>query len=243
MKNQYFGENRDLLKFDLAEQILKSGLVERLFYVPMLTPDDPAYQAENICRHESTGGQGNTRLMDFLDYCVINEKRQVAQLENYFRDEGYTTGVYGSQKIITPENRRSYFESVKLIVQDKALILIDPDVGLEEDDSDPGDLLYSEIRDVYNYVDDGSILMFTQRFPRGMYEEYLAMRTAEIKRQIPFSQPVSLDDLDFHPLFLAQNSGNADRAGSGLERLHAKVRPAGRLKNPISKVVPAYVEV
>jgi hypothetical protein len=206
MKNQHFGENRDLLKFDLVSQVLASGLVEQLVYVPMLTPDDPALEAEHICRHESTGGGGNTELINFLDFCVVNEKRQVNQLEDYFKTAGRRAKVYAPDQIMTRENRRAYFQGLSKELSAKSLILLDPDSGLEDDDNDPAHLMYSEIRDIYNVIDTDSILMFTQRFPYDMYKEYLAMRTTEIKNQIPFSQPVSLDDLDTIIFFLPRTS-------------------------------------
>jgi len=206
MKKQNFGENRDLLKFDLVDQVLRSGLVDRFVYVPMFTPDDPAVEAAHICRHESTGGGGNQALVDFLDYCVVTEKRQVGQLENFFKPAGLPALVYAPEQILTAENRKQYFEGVEKLVEKRSLILIDPDVGLEEDSNDPGHLMYSEIRNIYNLMDEESIMMFTQRFPYDMYTEYLSMRTAEIKNQIPFSQPVSLDDLDSIIFFLPRNT-------------------------------------
>jgi hypothetical protein len=54
-------------------------------------------------------------------------------------------------------------------------------------------------------MDSGSILMFTQRFPDEMYEEYLNRRTYQIKAQIPGVQPVSLDDLDSIIFFLTRS--------------------------------------
>ena len=205
MKNQHFGENRDLLKFDLVTEVLKSGLVEHFLYVPMLTPDDPGTEAEHICRHDSTGGGANTRLMDILDYCVVNNKRKVSQLESYFSDLGYNSRVYAAEKYLTEENRESYFEEINWQISPRSLVLIDPDIGLEEVADSPANLRYAEIQDIYSALDDNSLLMFTQKFPYEMYTEYLEARTAEIKNQIPLAQPVSLDDLDSIIFFLPKN--------------------------------------
>jgi hypothetical protein len=211
MKNQHFGENRDLLKIDLVNEILQSGMAAGFIYVPMLTPDDPGYESNNFCRNESSGGRGNTKLLDFLDYCVVNDKRQVSQLENYFRDAGYRASVYCPREFVTAENRRAYFAGVWDILQPKSLILIDPDKGLEEDDKDPADISYSEIREVYDRMDSDSILMFTQRFPDELYAEYLNRRTYQIKVQIPGVQPVSLDDLDSIIFFLTKSDTTLSR--------------------------------
>jgi hypothetical protein len=205
MKNQHFGENRDLLKFDLVNEILLSGLAESFVYVPMLTPDDPGYESDNFCRNESSGGRGNTKLLDFLDYCVVNDTRQVSQLENYFKDEGYRASVYCPQEFVTAENRQAYFEGAGESLQPKALILIDPDEGLAEDNENPANMSYSEIKGLYNRMDTDSILMFTQRFPDEMYEEYLNRSTYQIKAQIAGVQPVSLDDLDSIIFFLTRS--------------------------------------
>lgn len=205
MKNQHFGENRDLLKLDLVTEVLKSNLVEHFLYVPMLTPDDAGKEAANICRHESTGGGANTKLMDFLDFCVVNEKRQVSQLEGYFKELGYSAQVYAAEKYLTEENRESYFEEINWQISPRSLVLIDPDMGLEEAADSPANLRYAEIQDIYNAMDDNSLLMFTQKFPYEMYTEYLEARTAEIKNLIPSAQPVSLDDLDSIIFFLPKS--------------------------------------
>ena len=40
MKNQYFGDNRDLFKYDLFLKIIqKTDSVNRFTFIPMLTPD------------------------------------------------------------------------------------------------------------------------------------------------------------------------------------------------------------
>lgn len=41
MKNQYFGDTRDLLKYDLALELLLRCNLSRLTFIPMLTRDEP----------------------------------------------------------------------------------------------------------------------------------------------------------------------------------------------------------
>jgi hypothetical protein len=53
--------------------------------------------------------------------------------------------------------------------------------------------------------------MFTQKFPDDMYEEYLNKRTAEIMSNLPFSRPITLDDLDTILFFLTKNRVIQDR--------------------------------
>lgn len=47
MKNQYFGDNRDLFKYDLVHKIINAryaGLPKRFTFIPMLTENDNTKQ-------------------------------------------------------------------------------------------------------------------------------------------------------------------------------------------------------
>jgi hypothetical protein len=205
LKNQYFGDNRDLLKFDLVFQIVKEGLADRFTYIPMLTADGAEAPEPEIRRCESSGGVKNAVLVDFLDKAIINEKRNVGQLEEFFADNGIDAHIYTKDVFFTHEARKSYFSGIHGDWLAKSLILVDPDRGLEEDQNGAGNLLYSELASLYERMDDDSYLMFTQRFPYDLYEAYLGMRTAELKDRIPGSRPVSIDDLDTIIFFLTKN--------------------------------------
>jgi len=196
MKNQTFGDNRDLLKFDLVDFIAGSGLIEHFTYVPMLTRDEAGREEPQFCRHNSSGGGQNQGLVAFLDNCIINEKRQIGQLEEYFKDREFQFTLYSKNTFFTHEDRGAYFAGLKGELLDSSLILIDPDKGLEEDRNGDGNLLFSELRDIFDRMSEASLLMFTQRFPYDLHEVYLGMRVAEIKEVIPGCQPISLDDQD-----------------------------------------------
>ncbi len=205
MKNQYFGDNRDLVKFDLVYQIVKEGLVDQFTYIPMVTENEAQKEEPNICRYEASAGTGNKALLDFLDKSIINEKRDIRQLGEFFQQQGIKATIYRADKVFTHEGRKAYFAGINQDLLTKSLILVDPDKGLEEDVNGAGNLLYSELRDVYERMDFESYLMFTQRFPYDLYEEYLGMRTAELKDRIFGSQPISIDDLDSIIFFLTKN--------------------------------------
>jgi hypothetical protein len=211
LKNQNFGDNRDLLKFDLVSEIFKSGLVDRFTYIPMLTEDIVRKEEPHVCRHEAACGVSNTELVDFLDGCIVNDKRSISQLGTYLNKSGINSTIYAGDKYFTHEGREDYFKNIKIDALMNSLILIDPDKGLEERVNDSGNLLYSELKDVYDKMSDGSLLMFTQRFPYDLYETYLEMRVGEIKFNLPFSQPISLDDLDTIVFFLTKNKSIQDR--------------------------------
>jgi len=204
MKNQNFGDNRDLLKFDLAYQIVNEGLSGQFSYIPMLTARVAEEEAQ-LCRHNASGGTGNQDLQNFLDNCIINEKRDIGCLEEFFQQKGLKAGIYAKDKIFVHSRREQYFKAIPQELLTRSLILVDPDKGLEEIDNDESNLLFSELIDLYNRMDSDSILMFTQRFPDELYQEYLLKRTEQIKEKLEGCQPVSLDDLDTIIFFLVRN--------------------------------------
>jgi hypothetical protein len=206
MKNQDFGDNRDLLKFDLVYQIVKKGLVDQFTYVPMLTEDVARKEEPEFCRHHSTGGGENAELVQFLDKCVINEKRNVGQLNGLFKQWNIKGAVYAQDTIFSHESRQAYFAGIPQDSLTRSLVLIDPDKGLEDDDNGSGNLLFADLRDIYQRMDAGSLLMFTQRFPYDLYKEYLGMRVEEIQQCLTGSQPISLDDMDSIIFFLTRDS-------------------------------------
>jgi len=205
MKNQLFGDNRDLLKFDLVCQIAQTNLVDRFTYIPMLTADEPQKEEPHFCRHEATGGGENQELVQFLDNCIVNEKRNIGQLEQFFQGCHIQAVIYDKENIFTQETREAYFNGISKPLLTRALVLIDPDKGLEERQNGSGNLLYSELKNLYERMDNESILMLTQRFPYDLYEAYLEKRVAEIKDQIRDAQPISLDDLDSIIFFLTKS--------------------------------------
>jgi len=211
MKNQNFGDNRDLLKFDLVYQILNKGLVKQFNYIPMLTPDIPQKEEPHFCRHEATGGTANQVLMSFLDNSIINETRNISQLTEFFHKQGFKANIYALNKFFTHINRQSYFKDIPNTDLAGSLILVDPDKGLEERVSNDGNLLYSDLQQLYERIEENSYLMFTQRFPENLFSEYLEMRTAEIQDLIPGTQPISLDDLDTIIFFLTKSKSLESR--------------------------------
>jgi len=205
MKNQFFGDNRDLLKFDLVYEIAKSGLVDRFTYIPMLTEDEPQEEEPHFCRHEATGGAENQALLNFLDNTVIQEKRDIRQLNEFLQESGIKADIYSEDRFYTLAERRTYFDGIGKELLTGSLILIDPDKGLEECVNDDGNLMYTDLKNIYERMDENSCLMFTQRFPYEMYGEYLEMRCEEIQDMIPGARPVSLDDLDSIIFFLTRS--------------------------------------
>ena len=54
VKNQYFGDKRDLFKYDIIARIIttESFFLRQFLFIPMLTPNDSSWDGELKVRHE-----------------------------------------------------------------------------------------------------------------------------------------------------------------------------------------------
>jgi hypothetical protein len=190
MKNQYFGDNRDLFKFDLAENILKNRLVKNFFYVSMLTANDKIAPAADIDRKKAEAGFKNKKLVKFLDDCAGTGKPDVMLLNNYFPDVKIQSGDF------THTGRGKYFGETLKNVPSGALILIDPDTGLKPAKSRPGEkyILNSELKSIYEKMDTKSILMVCQKLPRTKQDDFLHDSCHEFLDDITGKDPICAFD-------------------------------------------------
>ena len=211
MKNQYFGDNRDLFNYDLIYHIMKAGLAERLTFIPMLTENDGKPHGNKTVRQLAKAGTQNKELMRFLDECVKNGKRDIKQLEDFFNRHGIKMTLYGKDKYFTHANRREYFEKIGDKLLSKSLVFLDPDIGLEVRHSGKEHLLFSEVKDLYERMDKDSILMLFQYFPRQPHPEYLNMRCEELKDKVTGDYPVCIDDNEIIFFFLTKNKSLEQR--------------------------------
>jgi hypothetical protein len=167
MKNQYFGDNRDLFKYDLIWQIAHAGLVDHFTFIPMLTEPD---NTEEGNQRKAKAGIRNLTLKSFLDRCVEDGRRNIKELESFFKDLLTIYRKDDKDKYFSNGQRKEYFEVPdELLKIKKSLILVDPDKGLQGEKSHKSDkehILYSEVKTLYDRMDRSSILMIFQYRPR-----------------------------------------------------------------------------
>lgn len=203
MKNQYFGDNKDLFKYDLVLKIMIAGLVEHFTFIPMLTkPDETNQGSKNNRKHASIS---NKELMNFLDECINRRQRDIGQIVTFFLRYGINMTIYGRNGYFSNQKRQSYFDGIESGLLSKSLILIDPDNGLEVKSSGEKHILYSEVKGLYERMDKGSILMVYQYFPRVSHQQYLNGRMQELKDRISGAHPVCIYDSEVAFFFLTKN--------------------------------------
>jgi hypothetical protein len=203
VKNQYFGDNKDLFKYDLVLEIMKAGLAEHFTFVPMLTkPDKTSHGGKNDRKHASVR---NKELMDFLDKRIDSGQKDIKQIVAFFKRYKIKMTIYGKDGYFSDQKRQAYFAGIKNGLLSKSLILVDPDNGLEVKSSGEKHILYSEVKGLYERMDEDSILMVYQFFPRVSHQQYLNGRMQELKDRIGGDYPVCIYDSEVAFFFLTQN--------------------------------------
>ena len=206
MKNQYFGDNKDLFQYDLVLMIMQAGLVERFTFVPMLTKPDVTNHGGKADRSYARAGTGNKELVSFLDDCINEGQKDIEQMVSFFQRYGIEMVMhYGKDAYFSYRKRQSYFAGIESRLLSKSLILVDPDNGLEVKKPGEKHLLYSEVKELYGRMDKASTLMVYQYFPRVNREEYLNQRMQELKDKVMGDFPVVVFDSEIAFFFLTKN--------------------------------------
>jgi hypothetical protein len=129
MKNQYFGDKRDLFKYDLWLGIAKRLGIKKHTFIPMLTPNDSTIQGGRAPRD---AGRYCQTILDFLVCCQRDEQRRdIKELRAFFRRESLEYHPYRDAEFLKHDSREEYFSSVPKEALKHAVVLIDPDIGLE----------------------------------------------------------------------------------------------------------------
>ena len=206
MKNQYFGDNKDLFTYDLIYHIMQTGLVNHFTFIPMLTRNDGKRHGAKYNRDKAKVGTENRELMSFLDECVQEGRRDIEQLGSFFARYGIKMTIYsGNDGYFSHRKRREYFAQIGDELLTKSLIFVDPDIGLEVKRSREKHILYSEVERLYERMDKSSILMIYQHFPREDHHEYLHWRSEELKNEITGDEPICIDDNEIIFFFLTKD--------------------------------------
>lgn len=190
MKNQYFGDNRDLFKYDLVYEIIHvkyAGLPKRFTFIPMLTkgPGDEDNRKNAV-------GRKNQPLVTFLDECRKKEGRNINQLEKFFNEK---ITIYKADEYFSHQQRQDYFKQIVDELPSKSLILVDPDNGLEpEGKTKKEHVKYCEIKAIYKHMGKSSILMIFQDLARKSPNSYITQTFKKFNNDLGANQPIYIHD-------------------------------------------------
>ena len=229
MKNQYFGDVRDLFKYDLLQRILNEiSSLQRLTFIPLLTkynPESSHGNKRNFDRAKEDGRPGTTneKLIAFLKEHgdIDRDKRDFTKIEEYFKSENSGVVIYKGHEYFDKMRRDEYFKNIPEELLHKSLVFVDPDIGLQIQRSTEKHLLYREVTDLHYRMDEDSILMIYQHFPRWEkdHTKYLNRRTHELKEQTK-NLPIYVSDNEIIFFMLMKN----DELGSQLDGIISRYK-------------------
>ena len=130
MKNQYFGDRRDLFKFDLLLDLMASGRFRQLVYVPMLTQADATGHG-GLAPADEHGHR--PELFAFLSERRSSRVLDIRNWREYFsRNKEFVYRAYrDDREDYSFGGRGAYFTGIDESMLRGACILVDPDIGIQ----------------------------------------------------------------------------------------------------------------
>ena len=233
MNGRYFGDTRDLFKFDLVRHIMKSlPELAGFTFVPMLTGTESGKYRKNSSQKDlekayrsGKAGSQNRDLREHLTRLqeINDDLEYISAISEYFDKEMILITVPGRQRF-TNHDRDIYFRSVFDKFPKNSLIFIDPDTGFRDGSADSRHLLYSEIQMACKRMDNGSVLMVYHHFPRGKQGNFITGTCASLEKCTGVN-PSVITDNEIVFFILAKNQNLADRLKNSLE-CYADTYPA-----------------
>lgn len=185
MKNQYFGDNRDLFKYDLITEImLGMPVLDKITFIPMLTPNDTRTDGDERDTRKAEAGFKNDDLVQFLrkTHLLKKEDRDFRIIEEYFAEKQIKNKIYAGhgKKFFSHKDRKSYFNSIGHDLLSNSFVFLDPDNGFEIKKSTERHVLYSEIEELFKRTNQSKIvIMVIQFFPREKHDVYIQGRLSK----------------------------------------------------------------
>ncbi|MGA2160677.1 MAG: hypothetical protein ABSG28_00550 [Methanoregula sp.] len=233
MNGRYFGDTRDLFKFDLVRHIMKSlPELAGFTFVPMLTGTEGEGSRKNTAKKDlekayrsGKAGSQNRDLREHLTRLqeINDDVEYISGICAYFDKEMILIDIPGRQTF-TNHDRDAYFQSIVDNFPKNSLIFLDPDTGLKDESQNSKHLLLSEVKTFYDRMDSGSILMIYQHFPRVKHEEYVRRACMQLEERTG-SSPAIITDNEIVFFLLAKNQKLSARLKDILE-CYADTYPA-----------------
>jgi hypothetical protein len=168
MNAKYFGDTKDLFKYDLITSLIKGfkGRIDRVVIVPMLTKYDPHFKGNPGCRNtDLIACFRRLRRTEEVDHYYDELKSYIKELKADINKKKVRIRIEKSE-IFSKQKRDEYFQSIYENFPTASLIFIDPDTGIKEKNVTEKHLSFSELKTFYDQLDNESILMIYQHYQR-----------------------------------------------------------------------------
>ena len=183
MKNHYFGDRRDLFKYDLLIDLAGCLPDSRLVFIPMLTPNDGTGEGSFTIYDCGT----RRRLVyDFLRNAVASGKRNIQLLRDMMPTCGVQFMPYRDADHFQDAGRAEYFAAVPIQWLTGSVVFFDPDIGLQTGtdaymrrSGAEKDLLYADLGAVWASAPGGSVFVVYQHL-----QNDATKRAADVERRL-----------------------------------------------------------
>lgn len=213
MNRLFFGDARDLFKFDLVRHIMKAFPDLASFtFVPMLTEDEGKTKKKKSAKKDlglalkkGRAGTLNRDLMEDMGRLqeIDDDLAYFHGIQSYFRKENIVIGVL-HRDTFSHENRENYFKKVFDKFPENSLVFLDPDTGLEVKNPTQRHLLFEEVKQIYDRLDHQSILMIYQHLPRVTRAGFIGKRCRELAA-VTHMRPETITDNEIVFFILTKN--------------------------------------
>lgn len=152
MRNQWYGDNRDLVKWAEVFRLAQDGQ-RQVVYVPMPNPDDPPFDTLRL-----SSGAG-------LPQQVVQHFRDMGKVDQI----PWPCGFVSVQGAMT--DRAAYFRAVRTKVMERLghplVVVFDPDTGIEpKSGAGPTHVARDELREVFDLLRPKDVLVLYQHARR-----------------------------------------------------------------------------
>jgi hypothetical protein len=233
MNRQFFGDTRDLFKYDLVRHIMKAlPVFDSFTFIPMLTEDENSDKGKKSKTRDlekavkvGKAGSQNRDLVEHMQRLqeIDNDLEYFQTIGAYFKKENILVDILHKQQF-SHNARNRYFDNILASFPKKSLVFLDPDIGLEESKPSDRHVLFDEVERICQKMDPKSVLMIYQHFPREKHEGYVHRRCSELFKRTGFS-PVSITDNEIVFFFIVKNAKLAENLEEILS-LYADTYPA-----------------
>lgn len=213
MNRMFFGDLRDLFKFDLVRHIMKAfPELANFTFVPMLTEDESKTGKRKtrtkdlgLALKKGRAGTKNQELMNDMGRLqeIDDDLEYFHGITSYFKKENIIVDVL-HRDTFSHEHRESYFSRMFAQFPENSLIFLDPDTGLEVKNPTLRHLLFDEVKKIFDRMDHQSVLMIYQHLPRVTREGYIKRRCRELA-VVTHSRPETITDNEIVFFILTKN--------------------------------------
>lgn len=171
MKNQYFADRRDFVKYELLLDLVELRPARRkLTFIPMLTEADDTNEG-SVTRYDL--GNRRSPLFHFLQGALRAERRDIRQLHPFMEHLGVEFYLHSDGEYFQHDRRDDYFAQVQGEKLASPVVFFDPDIGLETGSQSymrgqgfEKYLLYDDVRSVVDRAPDDAIIVLYQHLQR-----------------------------------------------------------------------------